>query len=98
MRIAAGAFFLCLLFLPAGGQNQDNSQLYYSIQSLQSEVRTLQSRVQQLEVRQPDLRNSDDLRLQLRSLEERIGQLERRAPPPNAPEREGKKQEGLGRE
>lgn len=87
MRLAAGAFFLCLLFLPAGGQNQDSSQLYYALQSLQSEVRALQSRVQQLEVRQTDARHSDDLRMQLRNLEERVSQLERRVPLPKPEEK-----------
>ncbi len=91
MRFAIGILAVCALLAPAGGQSQDSSQLYYALQSLQTEVRTLQSRVQQLEVRQYDPRPREDsrdfeaLRQQLNRLEERIGQLEGRTLTPKPP-------------
>ena len=91
MRFAIGVLAICALLAPAGGQSQDNSQLYYALQSLQTEVRTLQSRVQQLEVRQYDPRLREDsrdfeaLRQQLSRMEERIGQLEGRTLTPKSP-------------
>ena len=91
MRFAIGVLAVCALLVPAGGQSQDSSQLYYALQSLQTEVRTLQSRVQQLEVRQYDPRPREDsrdfeaLRQQLNRLEERIGQLEGRTLTPKPP-------------
>jgi len=91
MRFAIGVLAVCALLAPAGGQSQDSSQLYYALQSLQTEVRTLQSRVQQLEVRQFDPRPREDsrdfeaLRQQLNRMEERIAQFEGRAPAPKPP-------------
>lgn len=91
MRFGIGALAFCLVLAVAGGQSQDSSQLYYAVQSLQTEVRALQNRVQQMEVRQydprprEDSRDFDALRQQLNRLEERIGQLESRAPAPKAP-------------
>jgi BMFP domain-containing protein YqiC len=91
MRFAIGILAVCALLAPVGGQSQDSSQLYYALQSLQTEVRTLQSRVQQLEVRQCDPRPREDsrdfeaLRQQMNRLEERIGQLEGRTLTPKPP-------------
>ena len=93
MRVVIGVLLVCGLLVPAGGQSQDNSQLYFALQSLQAEVRTLQNRVQQLEVwqRDPrpreDLRDFEALRQQLNRLEERIGQLEGRTLTPRLPVR-----------
>jgi BMFP domain-containing protein YqiC len=91
MRFAIGVLAVCALLVSAGGQSQDSSQLYYALQSLQTEVRMLQSRVQQLEVRQHDPRPREDsrdfeaLRQQLNRMEERIGQLEGRTLTPKPP-------------
>ena len=100
MRITLGAVALFLLFVPAGGQTQDTSQLYYAIQSLQSEVRSLQTRVQQLESGQHMPRPRDDsggveaLQRQLTRLEDRMSVLESRisAPKPALPKEPPKKQ------
>jgi TolA-binding protein len=91
MRFAVGVLLVLTALISAGGQSQDSSQLYYAVQSLQAEVRALQGRVQQMEVRQydprprEDSRDFDGLRQQVSRLEERIGQLEGRAPAPKAP-------------
>ena len=96
MRFAIGVLLVLTALISAGGQSQDSSQLYYTVQSLQSEVRALQNRVQQMEVRQydprprEDSRDFDSLRQQVSRLEERMGQLESRAvapkPSPAKPE------------
>ena len=99
MRIALGLVAFVLLFVPAGGQTQDTSQLYYTLQSLQSEVRSLQNRVQQLESGQHMPRPRDDsagveaLQRQLTRMEDRINQLESRlsAPKPMLPKEQQKK-------
>ena len=91
MRSTIAALALFLLFVPVAGTTQDTSQLYYTVQTLQAEVRTLQNRVQQLEVRQYDPRPREEprdfeaLRQQLSRMEERIGQLESRTQAPKPP-------------
>ena len=99
MRISLGLVAFVLLFVPAGGQTQDTSQLYHTLQSLQSEVRSLQNRVQQLESGQHMPRPRDDsagveaLQRQLTRMEDRINLLESRlsSPKPVLPKEQQKK-------
>jgi hypothetical protein len=98
MRIVIPVFAVLLLFAPAGGGTQDSAQLYYALQSLQSEVRSLQNRVQQLESGQhiprprEDTGATDAIQRQLSRLEDRMNLLESRlAPPKPLPPKETRK-------
>ncbi len=91
MRYGLALPVVCLLLAPWGAGSQDVSQVSYQVQALQAEVRALDNRVRQIEVRQydprprEDARELDALRQQVARLEERVAQLEGRGPGPKAP-------------